>query len=152
MLSWIEIVLIVVGVPALLLWVLRRVSPELAQGEWPERWPFPWKGWHLGVAVVAALVLASLTVGRHDSGVFLVPAALVALTLFLGAWKHEVLFLMARRDDEFPGGYDKLIWAALLVAAAPLGVWVFRSYRLAHWPESELEPGRAKPRSAPDLL
>jgi hypothetical protein len=57
---------------------------------------------------------------------------------------------MSRRDDEFPGRSDKRGWFLLLTLAAPAGVWIFRSYRKARWPESsrsggsETIPGRAK--------
>ncbi len=70
--------------------------------------------------------------------------------LFFGVWKREVGQLMSRRDDEFPGRSDKRGWFLLLTLAAPAGVWIFRSYRKARWPEPsragrwETAPGRAK--------
>jgi hypothetical protein len=39
------------------------------------------------------------------------------------------------RDDDFPRHPDKLIWALVLLVFAPIGDWLCRSYRLAHWPE-----------------
>jgi hypothetical protein len=42
---------------------------------------------------------------------------------------------MGLRDADFPGRHDMLIWAFLLFVFAPIAVWFFRSYRLAHWPE-----------------
>ena len=44
---------------------------------------------------------------------------------------------MGLRDDDFPGRNDKLIWVFLLLLLAPVGAWLFRSYRLAHWPQPE---------------
>jgi hypothetical protein len=70
---------------------------------------------------------------------------------FCAAWKREVRHLMSRRDDEFPGRYDKLCWMALLTFLAPIGTWAFRSYRLRHRPGlgSAGRPAAAKPRSSP---
>jgi hypothetical protein len=44
---------------------------------------------------------------------------------------------MSLSDDDFPGRHDKLIWAAVLTAFAPIGVWMFRSFRHARWPAPE---------------
>jgi hypothetical protein len=44
---------------------------------------------------------------------------------------------MGLRDDDFPGRNDKLIWVLVLLVFAPLGPWLFRSYRVAHWPQPE---------------
>lgn len=73
--------------------------------------------------------------------------------LFCGVWKRELRLLMARGDEEFPGRFDKLTWTLLLTLAAPAGVWLFRSYRKARWPDPSMA-GRwvvdAKPsRSSP---
>ena len=54
---------------------------------------------------------------------------------FVRNWQKEFVFLMGLRDGDFPGRHDKLIWAVVLTAFAPVGVWFFRAYRLAHWPE-----------------
>jgi hypothetical protein len=90
--------------------------------------------------LMAAVVLVALflIIGDGPS-----PEARLALTLLaLGAliwfartWQKEFVFLMGLRDDELPGLHDKLIWAVLLLALAPIGIWFFRAYRLAHWPE-----------------
>jgi hypothetical protein len=63
-------------------------------------------------------------------------AMLIVLVLYLRTWRDEFIFLMGLRDDVFPGHNDKLIWVLLLVLT-PVGVWLFRSYRLAHWPRPE---------------
>ncbi len=80
--------------------------------------------------------------------------SVVGLVLFFfGVWKRELRLLMSRRDDEFPGRFDKIGWFLLLTLAAPAGAWLFRSYRKARWPETS-DAGRwavdAKPaRSSP---
>jgi hypothetical protein len=144
------IVAFVVGMPALLLGVLRLVSPEHFRNYWPERWPLQLKIWHVCVAVgLAALVFMALNAGPHESGFFTFIICMLILAGFLGAWRHEVLFLMSLKDDELPGRHDKILWAILLFALAPVGVWFFRSYRLTHWPEPE--PARAKPSPTPEV-
>ena len=64
---------------------------------------------------------------------------------------NALSFLMTRTDDDFPGTFDKPIWAALLLATGPLGLFLFRAYRQAHWPEP-VEETRAKPAPLHDLL
>ncbi len=66
--------------------------------------------------------------------------SLVVLAWFVRAWSHEFVFLMGLRDEDLPGRHDKLIWAFLLFVFAPIAIWFFRSYRLAHWPEPVAEP------------
>ena len=70
---------------------------------------------------------------------------------FTVAWVREFLFLMALRDEDLPGRFDKPIWAAVLIVLAPLGLFLFRSHRLAHWPEPEPKPGMA-PDAARELI
>jgi hypothetical protein len=84
-----------------------------------------------------------------------IPAAIVVgiiLTLFLRAWRHEFLFLMGRRDDDFPGRHDKLVWVLMLTAFAPVGLWFFRTYHLAHWPEPEPKPRPDHARTSPEAI
>lgn len=86
--------------------------------------------------VAAALVMVAMS--SHRPGPALLAITLLALWVlawFVRNWRKEFVFLMGLRDDDLPGRHDKLIWAAVLIAAAPVGVWFFRSYRLAHWPE-----------------
>jgi len=146
-------VAIVVGVPALALGLFRGVSPELAQGEWPESWRTltPSRIWQFG-GIVALLVLlfAAAQGGPGEAGFLLFLAALIVVAFFLWAWQREFLFLMGLRDDAFPGRYDKLIWTFLLIMMAPVGLWFFRSYRLAHWPEPK--PGVAHAHTVSDLF
>jgi hypothetical protein len=95
------------------------------------------KLWHVLVAVaLSAFIFASYL--ASESGANALPLLLafsVVLVLVVRAWRHEFLFLMSLHDDELPGRHDKLIWAAALVLAPPLGIWVFRTYREARWPE-----------------
>jgi hypothetical protein len=63
---------------------------------------------------------------------------------FARAWAYEFRFLMSLGDDAFPGAFDKVVWAVLLILAPPVGLHMFRSYRLAHWP-------RTKAKTAYDL-
>jgi hypothetical protein len=101
--------------------------------------------WQAFAAAFAAVLLYTL-LDQHayrDGYFFLAIAAAVAIG-FTVLWCREFLFLMGLRDDDLPGRFDKPIWAALLIALPPLGLLLFRSHRLAHWPEPE-----PKPRVAP---
>jgi hypothetical protein len=94
--------------------------------------------WHMMmVVVITALLLAAITAGPHSEGAWIVILALLVLAWFVRVWCNQFVFLMALRDDDFPGRHDKLIWVFILFAFAPISVWFFRSYRLAHWPEPE---------------
>jgi len=94
------------------------------------------KLWHVMAAVVVAALLLHAFTGppTEDRLLSLEILALGVLVGFARTWCNEFGFLMGLRDDEFPGRNDKLIWAVVLLALAPFGVWFFRSYRLAHWP------------------
>ncbi len=59
------------------------------------------------------------------------------LVWFVRNWCNEFVFLMGLRDDELPGRHDKAIWAVVLLLLAPVGVWLFRSFRMARWPETQ---------------
>jgi hypothetical protein len=66
--------------------------------------------------------------------------ALFLLSLLILAWAAltwigEFVYLMSLHDDDFPGRFDKLIWAVALLFFAPVGIWAFRSYRVDRWPE-----------------
>jgi hypothetical protein len=96
----------------------------------------------------AAWVFALFTLGRSgEMEVFLFISLLLVLLLFFGLWRREFRLLMLRRDDEFPGRLDKIGWFLMLSVAAPAGVWLFRSYRRARWPESvvAVKPKRSSP-------
>jgi len=128
-------------VPALLLGVVRffRNAPDLGT--------FSARGlevtWYAAATVAAFLMLlvvvANSTHGPMREINVMGLLALVVLGVFVNAWRREVLFLMSLRDHDFPGRFDKPIWATLLIGLAPVGFWLFRSYRLAHWAEAKPE-------------
>jgi hypothetical protein len=142
----------VVGFFALLFGLGQVVSLEGLQRIGRGLWPLRFNLWQMmtGVAV-AALMLVTFEWG-YGSVLAVTVMSLLVLAWFIRNWCHEFVFLMGRRDDDFPGRNDKLIWAVLLLAFPPITVWFFRSYHLAHWPEPrsvvdpELDPqpaGRA---------
>lgn len=102
--------------------------------------------WQVVIAVGLSLLIFVSSVDHHGQGLLLalVVTALVLLAIMLQAWRHEVHFLMSLRDEDFPGHDDKLVWAAFLILMPPVGLWLFRSYRQAHWPEPEAI-GKAAP-------
>ena len=112
------------------------------------------KPWQFAVAAALGLLtfLAMNAPPHSREGFFLFAVAVTVIALFLRSWRSEFLFLMGLRDDEFPGRYDKLIWSVMLTAFAPVGLWFFRSYHLAHWPEPEPKPRPDHGRTAPDAL
>jgi hypothetical protein len=73
-----------------------------------------------------------LTARPGEGLLSLVVLCLLTLGWFVGIWRKEFAILMSLRDEEFPGRHDKLIWAVVLLAFAPITVWFFRSYRLAY--------------------
>jgi hypothetical protein len=93
-----------------------------------------------GVLFGIVLLYTYLNSHAYRSGYFfllLVAGAAVAFTI---TWVREFLFLMSLRDEDLPGRFDKPIWAFVLIGLAPLGLFLFRSHRLAHWPEPEPKP------------
>jgi hypothetical protein len=97
------------------------------------------KLWQLAgiVGVVAwGFALAVTMYGSsYDAGILLGVTVAGILLGFAWMWLNEFRALMLRRDDEFPGRYDKLVWSLALLLFAPAGVWLFRLYRKAQWPE-----------------
>jgi hypothetical protein len=86
--------------------------------------------WHAVVSVaLTGLILMGVT--SHFGEPFLFLAVVLVALLFLRAWRHTFVALMACRDDAFPGRSDKLVWALLLVLAPPVGFICFRAYRHA---------------------
>ncbi|MGE3821003.1 MAG: hypothetical protein AB7I30_16445 [Isosphaeraceae bacterium] len=71
---------------------------------------------------------------------FLAILAVLGMALFLRAWGREFLFLMTVDDAEFPGRFDKAIWALVMIVLPPVGLWTFRTYREVRWPESLAKP------------
>ncbi len=85
--------------------------------------------------LLVAVVLLGLVVRQPP---FLIVAAFaMAVILFGLEWRREFRFLMGLEDEAFRGRNDKLIWAFLLIVLPPVGVWLFRSHRMAEWPEAE---------------
>jgi len=138
----------VVGAFALLFHLSRVGSMEWARriGGGPRTWKF--NLWHLmGAAIFAALLLLVFESGPSEERLLAITLLAVwILAWFVRTWCNEFVYLMGVRDEDLPGRHDKLIWVALLLAFAPVGVWLFRSYRLAHWPapkpmmDHELDP------------
>jgi hypothetical protein len=91
----------------------------------------------IGLRQVAGLVaavgwaLGFLLNPDEDRHTYLIVSEVVGMLLFAGMWVREFRLLMLRRDDEFPGRFDKLAWIFALTILAPAGVWLHRSYRLA---------------------
>jgi len=105
------------------------------------------KGWYVAAFAVGLLVLlVALNVNAREGEELIFGLtcllAVASVCLFLRAWRREFVFLMGLRDDVFPGSFDKPIWAVVLVVLPPIGLWCFRSYRLAHWPEPKPETVR----------
>jgi hypothetical protein len=128
----------VVGVSALLFGLARFVVvPEPLAGAGRAIRPSQVTlGQMMAAVALAAIVLLFFTAGPGPERVFSTTlVALCVLAWFVRNWRKEFVFLMGLRDEEFPGRHDKLIWVGMLLALAPVGVWVFRAYRLAHWPE-----------------
>jgi hypothetical protein len=44
---------------------------------------------------------------------------------FLVFWVIQLLDLMRRRDDEFPGRFDKPIWAAMMIFLLGFGAFIY---------------------------
>jgi hypothetical protein len=101
-----------------------------------------------GVVAVVAWVCA-LVASPMEGWLLLSATAVVVLLAFAAMWVHEFRALMLRRDDEFPGRHDKLVWAVALLLIAPAGVWLFRAYRKAQWPDPP-RPRPARSETAPD--
>ena len=87
-----------------------------------------------------ALLWTFLDWRMYREGYFFLLLAVGLAVGFTVLWVREFLFLMALRDEDLPGRFDKPIWAMLLIVLPPLGLFLFRSHRLAHWPEPEPKP------------
>ncbi len=89
-----------------------------------------------GLVAILAWVFALSSVGGPGEGAVLSLGATSLILVFLATWKREFRLLMLRRDDEFPGRWDRLAWFLVIALAPAFGPWLFRSYRKARWPES----------------
>lgn len=140
--------LFIAVVPLLALALVRLLDGATARSprrEWFAGWLSQSKLWHVVVALGLSACLFLIYLEPHGPRkalpVYL--TLLVLLALAVRAWRHEFLLLMALRDEDLPGRFDKLIWASVLLLVPPVGIWLFRSYREAHWPE--LAPVKGKP-------
>ena len=71
-----------------------------------------------------------------------VPIALLGVAIgLLLLWGREFVLLMQASDDEFPGRFDKPIWALAILLLPPIGIPAFRAFR--HASRIEPKPGRA---------
>jgi len=131
-----------------------RFNPRPMRHDDVARWLARFKPWQLGLAafLIVFLFVAMNAPPHSQEGFFLFGVAATVVALFLRAWRSEFLFLMNLGDDDFPGRNDKVIWSVVLTAFAPVGLWFFRSYRLAHWPEPEPKARPDHARTAPDAL
>ena len=89
----------------------------------------------IAVAVLVLMLLPMLPA-------VLVLALIAGVVLFARAWLREFVVLMGLGDNAFPGAHDKLIWAILMIVLPPVGVYLFRSYRLSALARARLEAGR----------
>jgi hypothetical protein len=101
-----------------------------------ERWIAlnPWPIRAVGVLVLAFFAFWLVSIALP---LFFLLAALAALVMFARTWLREFAFLMGVDDSAFPGRSDKLIWAILLIVLPPVGIYLFRAHRRAHWPDSD---------------
>jgi hypothetical protein len=154
MMEFLLVAAVVVGIPFFLFGMSDgfRFNPRPIRSDDFAGWLVRIKPWQVALTTVLIVLmfLAMNAPPRSREGFFLFGGAIVVVALFLRAWRSEFLFLMGLRDDDFPGRYDKLIWSVVLTAFAPVGLWFFRSYHLAHWPEPEPKPDHA--RTAPEAL
>jgi hypothetical protein len=129
---------LVIGLPFLVLGLLEVFAPQSGIRESLGRRLVQFKIWHfLAVVAAAGLLFAVFTSPGLET---LLLTGLIFLIFFLRALRDEFTFLMGLRDSQLPGRHDKFIWAVTLLFFAPVGLWLFRAYRHAHWPEAETEP------------
>ena len=115
-------------------------------------WVRQFRPWQVFASVFGLILFFTLMDHRaYREGYFFFLVVVGIAVGFTVAWVREFLYLMALRDEDLPGRFDKPIWAAVLIFLAPLGLFLFRSHRLAHWPEPEPKP-RVAPDVARDLL
>jgi len=139
MLEFLIFVAVALSLPALVLGILQLVAPGSPLHEGFARQLSRFKLWQVMAAVVVCgLLFAMISVPSPIFPFSLL--VLIALGLFMKAWRDEFVFLMGRHDADFPGRHDKVMWILLMLVYAPAGVWFFRSYRQLHWPEPAPEP------------
>lgn len=104
--------------------------------------------WFNGLPIWLRLMIA---VGLAVVGLQLIMAAAVVgfaalliggLALFAWIWFDELIWLMRQEDHVFPGRFDKLIWAFLLIFLPPVGVLGLGSFRRARMAERTAANGK----------
>jgi hypothetical protein len=110
------------GLPPTLAWFVHRLDGV--------------KFWH----IFAVLGTLAVVYTMPPPGFLLAGLCLLLLVLYVRAWLLEFFFLMGLTDNAFPGRFDKLTWALVLIFLGPLGLWAFRRYHTAQWPETTAEP------------
>ena len=96
-----------------------------------------------GIVAFSAWIMAPISMSAEPYFFF---TGLILLMIFFVTWRNEFCRLMLRREDDFPGRWDKLGWFLMLTITAPAGVWLFRSFRKARWPETSVP----KPSTGPN--
>lgn len=91
------------------------------------------KGWQIALTIALGLLALAVVLPLA-----IVLAALALLIAAFLAWLHEFILLMRLPDEAFPGRFDKLVWASLLILLPPIGLLAFWSFRKAHWTEKPL--------------
>jgi hypothetical protein len=126
----------VVGLSAILFGLARFLDTERHVGAGRRVRPSQFTiGQVMAAVIVAALLIHVATYRGPGDPPSLIVLSLILLGWFVRHWRKEFVFLMGLRDEDFPGRHDKPIWVAMVLFLAPIGVWFFRAYRLAHWPE-----------------
>jgi len=83
------------------------------------------------VLAVPLTMMFWLVVGPGEE--FAVILVVLALVLLVWFWVVEFVTLMGLGDDSFPGRFDKLVWAVLLILLPPAGMIAFGVFRRAYW-------------------
>lgn len=91
---------------------------------------------HMALLGIAALILLAVAAG---DGAIEIGFLGVVLGLAL-IWVREFSILMRAAEEEFPGRFDKPIWALAILLVPPVGVVAFWVFRRAHWAEAKPHP------------
>jgi len=90
------------------------------------------------LTILFLLILTAHT--SHQAELFIFLALMVVGAICFEIYVREFFKLMELSDDDFPGRNDKLIWALFMIVLPPIGVTLFRAYRLRRWPELNTKP------------
>jgi hypothetical protein len=81
-----------------------------------------------------------------EIAIFLLIAIFIILEIF---WFIQLLDLMARHDNIFPGRYDKLIWAAVLLISNVIGAFAYFITK-SHKNQPQLVNIKEPPKESPE--